>query len=143
MLPEKTESLPVNVRVIRAIIFPENICPCKSGPWLYKTNTIRNISLWQVHNLGFQAYLAKIINYHQIERHRGTSTSDCRGCPPHKIRVTGGTPNGVMKLPGRVMAGGVVPARGFFSLLYFVFFFLRRRVRATAGTATHPRPTNQ
>ena len=32
----------------------------------------------------------------------------------------GGTPNGVMKLPGRVMAGGVVPAGGFwFSGLVF------------------------
>ena len=29
-----------------------------------------------------------------------------------KFRVRGGTPNGVMKLPGRVMAGGVVPAGG-------------------------------
>ena len=30
------------------------------------------------------------------------------------IRVRVGTPSGVMKLPGRVMAGGVVPAGGFF-----------------------------
>ena len=31
----------------------------------------------------------------------------------------GGTPNGVMKLPGRVMAGGVVPAGGFCYLFFF------------------------
>ena len=48
----------------------------------------------------------------------------------------GGDPNGVMKLPGRVMAGGVVPAGGFRFL-----FFVRRRVRAPTGPVTHPRPT--
>ena len=44
----------------------------------------------------------------------------------------GGTPKGVMKLPGRVMAGGVVPAGDFFR------FFLRRRVQALPRPATHP-----
>ena len=46
----------------------------------------------------------------------------------------GGTPNGVMKLPGRVMAGGVVPAGGFF-LFSFTFFFC---AAASDPPATHP-----
>ena len=47
----------------------------------------------------------------------------------------GGTPNGVMKLPGRVMARGVVPAR----IVCSSFFVLRHRVRERP--ATHSRPT--
>ena len=38
-MPGRQENLPVNVRVIRANIFPENICPFKSVPWLVKTYT--------------------------------------------------------------------------------------------------------
>ena len=41
-----------------------------------------------------------------------------------------------MKLPGRVMAGAVMSAGGF---RLFFLFFLRRRVRAPSGPATHPR----
>ena len=53
----------------------------------------------------------------------------------------GGTPNGVMKLPGRVMAGGVVPAGGF----WFLLFSAPPRVglsRTRGPPATHPRPTH-
>ena len=48
------------------------------------------------------------------------------------IRVRGGTPNGVMKLPGRVMAGGVVPAGVFFCFFVCV---------AASGSHLDPRPT--
>ena len=50
----------------------------------------------------------------------------CRGAVAPLPAITsiyqseGGTPNGVMKLPGRVMAGGVVPA-GFVFLGCFRF----------------------
>ena len=57
-------------------------------------------------------------------------------------KATGGTPNGVMKVPGRVMAGGVVPGEwcrpevfGFsFQLLFFF-------CAAASGPQLDPRPT--
>ena len=58
-----------------------------------------------------------------------------------RVRV-GGTPNGVMKLPGRVMAGGVVPAGGF--CFFFLFLFAPPRPgpsRTRDPPATHPRLT--
>ena len=39
IVPGREKILPVNVRVIIANIFPENICPFKSVPWLVKTYT--------------------------------------------------------------------------------------------------------
>ena len=45
----------------------------------------------------------------------------------------GGIPNDVMKLLGRVMVGGVLPAG-----LFCSFCSPLRRVRASAGPATHP-----
>jgi len=39
IVPGREKNLPVNVRVIIANIFPENICPFKSVPWLVKTYT--------------------------------------------------------------------------------------------------------
>ena len=49
------------------------------------------------------------------------------------IRVRGGNPNGVMKLPGRVMAGGVVLAGG--------FLFFCSPCAAASGPQPDPRPT--
>ena len=54
----------------------------------------------------------------------------------------GGTPNGVMKLPGRVMAGGVVPAGGFCFWFCFLVFGAPTRPgpsRTRDPPATHPR----
>ena len=60
------------------------------------------------------------------------------------ISMRGGGANGVMKLPGRVMAGGVVPAGGSWFRVGLVCFRLRRRVQPRTyniGTIPEMTPT--